>query len=115
MNDLGERTTRFGEAIIRFVKSTSPGLATSPVLSQLVRAGTSIGANYCEADEAVSKMDFRHRIGVCKKEARETMYWLRMVAVAEPSRRDEARSLWREARELLLILCAIFRRTVPGQ
>jgi four helix bundle protein len=111
--DLPERTARFGEAIIRFVKSASPGLATSPVLSQLVRAGTSIGANYCEADEAVSKKDFRNKIGTCKKEARETMYWLRMVAVAEPGKREEARSLWREARELLLILCAIFRRTVP--
>jgi four helix bundle protein len=111
--DLAERTARFGEAVIRFVKSIPPGIAASPVLSQLVRAGTSIGANFCEADEGVSKKDFRNKIGICKKESRETLYWLRMVVAAEPGSKDEARSLWREARELHLILCAIFRRSGP--
>ena len=56
---------------------------TLPLISQLVRAGTSVGANYCEADDAVSKKDFRHMISICKKEARESKYWLRMIAAAE--------------------------------
>ena len=74
-----------------------------------MRAATSVGANYCEADEAESKKDFRHKIAVCKKEARETRYWLRMVGAAAPEKKDEARRLWQEAKELNLIFGAIVR------
>jgi len=52
-------------------------LITKPLVLRLVRAGTSVGANYCEADDAESKKDFKHKIGICKKEARETKHWLR--------------------------------------
>ena len=70
--DLEERTACFGEAVIRFAKTLPRDVVDLPLISQLVRAGTSIGANYCEADDAVSKKDFRNKIGTCKKEARET-------------------------------------------
>ena len=67
--DLEERTARFGEAVIRFARTLPQDVITIPLISQFVRSGTSVGANYCEADDADSKKDFRHRISICKKEA----------------------------------------------
>lgn len=107
--DLEERTARFGEAVIRFSRRIPQNTVTRPIITQLVRAGTSIGANYCEADDAESKPDFRHKIGICKKESRETMYWFRMVAVAVPELREDAKVFWKEAKELNLIFAAIVR------
>jgi four helix bundle protein len=108
--NLEERTTRFAEAVIRFAKKVPRNVVTIPLIGQLVNAGTSIGANYCEADDAVSKKEFRYRIGICKKEARESKYWLRMIATAEPSTKADARVLWKEAKELHLIFASIYRR-----
>jgi four helix bundle protein len=107
--DLDDRSTRFGEAIIDFAKRVPATAVTSPLISQLVRSGTSVGANYGEADDAGSKKEFRYRISVCKRESRETKYWLRMIANAVPEMKDEARSHWREAKELHLIFAAIHR------
>lgn len=108
--DLEERTAQFGEAIVAFAKKAPRNVVTLPLISQLVRSGTSVGSNYCEADDAVSKKDFRHKIGICKKEARETKYWLRVMALAEPSLRSEARCLWQEVKELHLIFASILRK-----
>ena len=113
--DLEERTAKFGEAILRFVKKMPMNATTNRVIDQLVGCGTSIGANYCEADEAVSKKEFINKIGTCKKEAKETKFFLRMAATAEPGLQDEARNLWREARELHLIFCKIFRSSRGGE
>jgi four helix bundle protein len=85
-------------------------VVTTPIIGQLVRAATSIGANYCEADEAESGKQFRYRIGVCKREARETKHQVRMIVAAVPELRDEGRPLWQEAKELTLIFAAIIRR-----
>ncbi len=101
--DLTERTTRFAKAIIRFARKVPKNVVTLPLIRQLVRSGTSIGANNREADDAVSRRDFRNKIGICKKEAAETEYWLGMIAVAEPVMKEEARGLWQEAHELHLI------------
>jgi four helix bundle protein len=76
----------------------------------LVGAGTSIGANYCEADDGVSRKDYKNRIGTCKKEASETKFFLRMIAIAEERLKPEARVLWQEAKELHLIFCSIYRK-----
>jgi four helix bundle protein len=107
--DLEERTARFGEAIIQFVKKVPVNPITEPLIGQLVRAGTSVGSNYCEADEAGSGKEFRYRISVCKRESKESKYWLRMIAAAVPALKDEARVHWLEARELTLIFGAIHR------
>ena len=104
--DLEERTAVFGEAIIRFAKKIPHKPKNNRLISQVVGAGTSVGANYCEADERVSKKDFRNTIGRCAKEAKETMFFLRMIATAEPDLAQEARLLYREAKELMLILQA---------
>jgi four helix bundle protein len=105
--DLEERTAQLGEAIIELVRTFSQDSVNSPLISQIVRAATSVGANYMEADGAESKKDFRHKISICKKEAKETKHWLRMIAKANPSRRDECQKLLKEAQELSLIFSSI--------
>ncbi len=107
--DLEERTAKFGEAVIAYAKTLSRNPVSLPLISQVVRSATSIGANYCEADESVSKKEFGQKIGYCKKEAKETKHWLRMIATAEPDSKDQARFLWQEAKELHLIFAAIYR------
>ena len=109
--DLQERTARFGEAIIQFAKKVKRGAVTTPLIMQIVRSGTSVGANYCEADNASSKRDFRHRISICQREAKETKYWLRMIAAADDLSQDAGRKLWQEAKELHLIFTAMLRKT----
>jgi four helix bundle protein len=110
--DLEGRTATFSEHVIDFALGVRRNAVVSPLLSQLIRSATSIGANYCEADDAESKRDFRHKIGLCRKEARETKYWFRMIARAAPNTADAARLLWQEANELHLIFSKI-RRTAP--
>jgi len=105
--DLEERTAQFGEAIIELVRTFPQDPVNSPLISQIVRAATSIGANYMEADGAESKKDFQHKISICKKESKETKHWLRMIAKVNSSRRDECQELFREAQELSLIFSSI--------
>ena len=111
--NLAERTARFGETVVGFARSIGIDAVTSPLIKQVVRSATSVGANYCEADEAGSKKEFRYRISVCNREVRETKHWLRMLAVSSPQRKDQARLLWKEANELNLIFSAIFRKSKP--
>ena len=108
--DLEERTLKFAEEIIRFAKSLPDNSINRPLISQLIRAATSIGANYCEADAAESKKDFKHKIGICRKEAKETRYWLRLISNANPDKTSECRRLWKESHELLLIFSTIFKK-----
>lgn len=112
--DLEERTAKFGEEVIRFAQKIPKNTITIPLASQLIRAGTSVGANYLEADDAESKRDFVHKMGISRKESRETKHWLRMIAFALPSLKEEARELWREAQELNLIFSAIVRKKQIG-
>jgi len=107
--DLEERTARFGEAIIDFAKTIPQDAVTNRLIGQLVGAATSVGANYVEADDAVSKKEFLKNIGTCRKEARETKHFLRMVVRAVPELKPQARTLWSEARELHLIFSKIRR------
>ncbi|MFN2623206.1 MAG: four helix bundle protein [Chthoniobacterales bacterium] len=108
--DLEERTARFGEAIIQLTKKIPRTPANDRLVGQLVGCGTSIGANYCETNERVSKKDFRNTIGRCVKEAKETKYFLRLIAAAEPALAEQARTLYREAKELHLIFASMFRQ-----
>ena len=107
--DLEERTARFGEAVIDFAKTIPQGPVTNRLIAQLIGAGTSVGANYIEADDAVSKKEFLKCVGTCRKEARETKHFLRMTVRAVPELKPQARELWSEARELHLIFCKIWR------
>ncbi|MDD3887939.1 MAG: four helix bundle protein [Patescibacteria group bacterium] len=105
--NLEERTAKFGESIITYCKIIIQDSITKPIISQLIRSGTSIGANYCEANNASSTRDFRNKIFICKKEAQETLHWLRMLASCLPNEKEKIRKLWKEAKELTLIFQTI--------
>ena len=100
--DLEDRTAKFGENIIEFAKKIPKNPIMVPLISQLVKAGTSVGANYCEADCAESKKDFEHKLGICKKESKESKHWLRMISMAVPDLKNDTIMLGREANELNL-------------
>lgn len=108
--DLEERTAKFGESVIHFAKTLPPTSVMKPLVSQIVRSATSVGANYMEADAAESKKDFKHKLGISKKEGKETMHWLRMIAAADDTRAQECRLLWKEVHELVLIFSSIIRK-----
>ena len=110
--DLEERTAKFGENIIDFVRSIKPDIINRPIITQLIRSSTSIGANYMEANGAESKKDFLHKIGICKKESKESMHFLRMVAKSNPETVEKSRNLWREAHEFTLIFGSITKKKV---
>jgi four helix bundle protein len=112
--ELDERTALFGEAAIKLANGLVRTPVSTPLISQFVRSSTSVGANYMEAGAAQSGKDFDHKIGICKKEARETMHWLRMLAVAEESSKQECRTMWREAHELTMIFSAILKKRRAG-
>lgn len=105
--DLEERTLKFSENIIEFAKKVPETPVTLHLITQFVDAGTSIGANYCEANGASSKRDFKNKIYICKKEAKETKYFLRVIIKAVPHLKEEAITLWTEADELTKIFSKI--------
>lgn len=108
--DLEERTAQFGGEIILFCKKINQDTITRPLISQLIRSATSVGANYMEANGASSKKDFKNKIHICKKEIQESKHWLRMISIACEKRRDDARLLWKEAQELTLIFGKIISK-----
>ncbi|MBC8490874.1 MAG: four helix bundle protein [Bacteroidetes bacterium] len=101
--DLEERTAKFGEDVIKYCQSIKQDTITRPITSQLIKSGTSVGANYMEANGASSKKDFRNKIYICKKEIQESKHWLRMIAAAIPEKKEESNTHWKEAQELTLI------------
>jgi len=105
--DLEERTAKFAEEIIEFCKSIKINTINKPIISQIIRSATSIGANYCEANGASSKQDFKNKIYICKKETNETKFWLRMIVKSNPEIKDKAKELWKEAQELTFIFSKI--------
>ncbi len=109
--DLEERTARFGEQIIEFCQKTPKNMITMPLVDQLIRSGTSVGSNYCEADCAESKKDFVHKLGICKKEAKESKHWLRMIFKAVPEFAQQTNLLKNEANELQLIFISIIKKS----
>lgn len=109
--DLVERTAKFGEEIILFVKELPENSVNRPLISQFIRSAISIGANYMEADCAESKKDFQHKIGICKKESKETQHWLRMISTTNPEKVEQCRVFWKEAHELTLIFSAIINKS----
>jgi len=105
--DLEERTAKFGEDIIEFCKNIKTNTMNKPIISQFIRLATSVGANYCEANGASSKQDFKNKIHICKKEVQETKFWIRMIVKSNPEIKEKAKELWKEAQELTLIFSKI--------
>lgn len=111
--DLEKRTAAFGESVIEFCQTVGRTAITKPLISQLVRSACRVGANYCEADESATKREFRYRISLCRREARETKHWLRMLVAASKESAETARVLWKEADELTRIFAAIYPNSSP--
>lgn len=109
--DLENRTSSFGIATILFVKKIKPSVVTTPLISQLVRSSTSIGANYREANYACSKKDFHNKIRISLKEANETQHWLKMIGTATPELKNDCQKLLDEALQLTLIFSKIARNS----
>lgn len=105
--DLEERTAKLGEEVIIFCKQINCNDINRPLINQIIRSSTSIGANYMEANQGCSKKDFRNKIKISQKEANETKHWLRMIAIANSEKKEECRRLWKEAHELTLIFAKI--------
>ena len=108
--NLEERTAQFGELIIDFCKEIAQDTISKPLINQLVRSGTSVGANYAEANGGSSKKDFRNKIAICKKEIQETKHWIRMIVKYVPQKKSKAEILWKEAHELTLIFQSIMNK-----
>lgn len=101
--NLEERTAKFGEEVIKFCRTVKQDNIIGPIVNQLVRSATSIGANYCEANNSSSRKDFRNKIFICKKESQETKHWLRMMASCFPDKKEQIGSLWQETQEFSMI------------
>lgn len=113
--DLEERTAKFGEDVIVFLKKINHDSITKPLINQLVRSATSIGANYMEANQASSKKDFRNKIQISRKESNETKHWLRMIAQAVPEEKEKCKILWKEAHALTLIFAKIAKSSIENK
>ena len=110
--DLEERTFAFAANARAFVKEVLKTLSNIEDSKQLIRASGSIGANYIEANEALSKKDFILRIKICRKEAKEARYWLRLIDTNnDPELEQKRKDLIREATELMNIFGAILRKS----
>jgi len=101
--NLEGRTAKFSEEVIKFCRTIPKDQLDMPMISQLLRSATSIGANYMEANGASSKKDFANKIFLCKKESQETKYWLKLVRIGRPELEEKIALLWQEAQELTLI------------
>lgn len=113
--NLEERTAKFGESVIGFCKQFNRSPIIDPLVTQLVKCATSVGANYCEADDAESGQDFKHKIGISKKEAREAKHFIRMLIVMRPDLKEQALILWQEAKEINLIFNSIYNKVKKSQ
>ena len=110
--DLEERTLKFSKNVIKLCRQLPKETINYKLIDQLIRASTSIGANYREANDALSKKDFIHRLRISRKEAKETTYWLELLIEANPNFEVKISKLLEEATELRNILSAIINKTV---
>ncbi|MFH1244926.1 MAG: four helix bundle protein [Candidatus Omnitrophota bacterium] len=108
--DLEERTEQFAKDAIQLCKKLSKNTINIELISQAVRASGSVGANYIEANEALSRKDFFNRIKICRKEAKESRYWFRLISSANPEFEKELKALIQESTELMNIFGAILRK-----
>ena len=111
--DLEKRTLEFSGELIVFCKLCPKDIITIPLINQLIRSGTSVGANYREANGASSRKDFQNKIFICKKESKETIYWLELLGriIEDKLLKEKCRKLWQESKELILIFGTIAHST----
>jgi len=105
--DLEERTFEFAKRVRQLIKKLPKNIGNIEDGKQVIRSSGSVGANYFEANGASSQKDFRNKISICKKEARETQYWLKIIMGADSTLKEEAEKLSKEVQELTLIFSKI--------
>ena len=108
--DLEERTLRFAKDVVNFVNALPKTVAGIEIMKQVIRSSGSVGANYIEANEALSKKDFAMRVKICRKEAKETRYWLQLISVNEENEEKKRQTLINEATELTKIFGSIVEK-----
>jgi len=108
--DLEERTLRFAKGVIEFINTLPKTIANIEIMKQVIRSSGSVGANYIEANEALSKKDFAMRVKICRKEAKESRYWLRLIDVRGEDVEKRRQSLISEATELMKIFGSIVEK-----
>lgn len=110
--DLEERTFQFAKAVRVMIKGLPKSIANYEDAKQVVRSSGSVGANYIEANESLSKKDFVYRVKISRKEAKESVYWLRLInETNEINSINEIENLLQEAMELKKILSAIIEKS----
>lgn len=109
--DLEDRTLRFSKRVIKLINDSPGSLPNYEIGKQLVRSAGSVGANYIEANESISKKDFIYRIKICRKESKESRYWLRLLKTKAEFEKDR-KALTQEATELMKIFGAIMEKSV---
>lgn len=108
--NLEERTLEFGKRIIHLAKALPRNTINLSLTNQIIRSGTSVGANYREANETETKKDFQFRIRICRKEAKETIYWLKLIIEANPELEKRIELLLQESEEFVKIFAAILKK-----
>lgn len=109
--DLEERTLFFGKRIIHLSKALPQNIINTTLVHQVMRSGTSMGANYREANETETKRDFQFRMRICRKEGKETYYWLELIVEANPEFKERIKPLLQETQELIKIFAAIIEKS----
>jgi len=109
--DLEERTLEFAKRTIRICKKLPKSAINNKLIDQLIRASGSVGANYREANDSLSKKDFSHRIRITRREAKESYYWLQLLEEANFEFKDEISAVLNEAFELKKIFSAIAEKS----
>ena len=110
--DLEERTFKFARRVIRFVNRVPKTIANKEIIPQLIRASGSVGANYIEANESLGKKDFAMRIKICKKESKESRYWLKLLELKNIKELENERYwLINESTELMKIFGSILNKS----
>jgi four helix bundle protein len=108
--DLEDRTLKYAKQIISFVSLLPQTTANVEIKKQLIRSGSSVGANYIKANESLSKKDFSMRIKICRKEAKESIYWLKLIEVSSDDYEELRRQLIQESNELMKIFGSILQK-----
>ncbi len=109
--DLEDRTFAYAKRVIAFIRNLPKTIANVEVMKQLVKASGSVGANYIEANEAVSRNDFKYCIKIFRKESKESRYWLRLLELRDAEQEEERHALVQEATELMKIFGSILQKS----
>ena len=109
--DLEDRTLKYSKSLINFTNNISKSIANVEIIRQLIRSGCSVGANYIEANESLSRKDFIMRVKICRKEAKESIYWLKLIEINSKEVEEKRQQLIQEMNELMKIFGAIIEKT----